>query len=90
MQPLKLFIMNTKNFKPAEGSDFDYKIYERHFSGKLTKCRYKILDSFCRKNSFHTHCGHEWDCCGCLCGQSMSFEYKHNQVTVTLTQSFNY
>lgn len=83
--------MTTKNFKPAESSEYDYKIYERHFSGRITKGRYKKIDSFCRKNSFRSrHCGHEYDCCGCLCSQRLEFSYQKNQITITLTQSFNY
>jgi hypothetical protein len=78
-----------KNFKIIN-SDMDYTISKRIFSGKITKNRYKILDRFCRKNSFRTNCGHEWDCCGCMCSQYMEFEYKNNQVILILHNSFNY
>lgn len=75
-----------------EKSDMDHKTQFKLLRGRLTKRRYKILDSFCRKNSFSTHCHHEHDCCGCLCGQSMHF--KHNPVTqktlIVISQSFNY
>lgn len=72
------------------GGDFDYQIFERHFSGRLTKSRYKALDSYCRRNTRHWRCHHEHDCCGCLCSQRISFSYKHNQVIISLSQGYNY
>ena len=78
-----------KKFVEVSG-DYDYKIYSRSFSGKMTKKRYKQLYHFCRLNSYSQHCHHEWDCCGCLHNQTLSFTYKHNQAIITLTQSFNY
>lgn len=84
--------LKTTKFVATDESDYDYRIYERVFTGRMTKLRLKIIDRFCRLHSYHPHyrCGHEWDCCGCFCGQSMSFEYNHNQVTIRFTQSFNY
>lgn len=73
-----------------EEPSHDLRKYRREFTGKMTKRRWEIIDSYCRRNSFRDHCGCEWDCCGCLCGQSMSFSYKYNQVRIGLTQSFNY
>ena len=83
--------LKTTKFKLTEESDYDRKVAERVFSGRMTKMRYKIIDGFCRRHSKQIpNCGHEWDCCGCLCGQYMEFEYKQNQVTITLVQNFNY
>lgn len=86
-----LSLKHTKFFE-IESSDYDYRQYQRIFSGRMTKNRWKIIGQFCRKHSYRPHyrCGHDWDCCGCFCGQSMWFEYKHNQVVITFTQSFNY
>lgn len=83
--------LKTTKFIPVE-SDFDYRTYERTFSGRMTKARWKIIDSFCRAHSYHPRyrCGHDYDCCGCFCGQGMKFTYKHNQITVGFSQSFNY
>jgi len=79
-----------KNYKLIE-SDIDYKIYEKSFSGKLTRSRYFIISKYCKKYTYTTgNCGHNWDCCGCLSSQSMEFTYKHNRVTIILTESFNY
>jgi len=78
-----------RNFKVVD-SDMDYKTYQRTFSGRLTKLRYKIIQRWVRVKSYRTYCGHEWDCCGCLHSQNAHFKYERNQVTVTLTQSFNY
>jgi hypothetical protein len=78
-----------RNFKLVE-SDYDFKAYQRVFSGRITKRRYKIIDSICRKKSYNQHCGCEHDCCGCMFAQSIRFEYKHNRVVMTLTESYNY
>lgn len=74
----------------AVAGDMDYREYERVFSGRMTKLRYKTLDRFCRTNTYSERCHHEHDCCGCMCGQKLSFTYYRNQVKIRLTQSFNY
>ena len=90
-----------KNFKPLPDSDYDYQKYERNFSGRMTKARWKKLTRFARifsnthiygtsPNGYAYRCGHEHDCCGCLCGQSMNVDYKHNQVKIFLSLSYNY
>lgn len=67
-----------------------YVTVVRRFSGRMTELRWKIIDRYCRKNSWHQSCGHEWDCCGCCFAERFEFEYKHNQVSVFKTSSFNY
>lgn len=62
----------------------DTEVYQRKFSGRLTKKRYKILDIYTRKNSWRQRCHHEHDCCGCIFKQSMYFQYAQNQVTITM------
>lgn len=79
----------SKKFIVVDG-DFDYTTLQRTFTGRMTRLRWKIISDFCRKKSGYQHCGHEWDCCGCMHSQSVSFDYKHNQVTVSISQSFNY
>jgi hypothetical protein len=82
--------INYKKFRPTE-TDMDRREYTRQFTGRMTKERYSIIDRYCRKASYTTgYCGHEWDCCGCLCSQSLSFTYKQNQTIITLVQTFNY
>jgi hypothetical protein len=85
-------IYSNRKFQQANDFDFDRNHYIYEFSGRMTKERYKKLDSFCRLNSrpFRYRCGHDWDCCGCIFAVSMSFEYRHNQVTVHLTHHRNY
>jgi len=70
----------------------DYNQYQRVFTGRMTKARWEIIHRFCRMHTFNPEyrCGHEWDCCGCFCGQRMSFKYSRNQTVITFTQSFNY
>lgn len=71
---------------------FDTRYYERVFSGRLTKARYKSLARACRVYSRRPkyRCGCEHDCCGCLCSQYMTFTYSRNQVVINFTQGFNY
>lgn len=84
-------VMNFDRFKRLYRGDYDSKEYIRTFSGKITKGRYKALESYCRRYSFCTSaCGHDYDCCGCMCGQSLELSYKHNRVTIIVSQSFNY
>jgi len=81
-----------QGFHSTQKSDYDYKVFYKLLKGKLTKCRYKMLDRFCRKNSFQSSCGHSYDCCGCVCGQKVSFI--HNPATqktlITISVSYNY
>jgi len=83
--------LKTVKFLPVN-IDADYRQYQRVFTGRMTKRRWKIIDRFCRLNTFRPHyrCGHDWDCCGCFCGQSMDFEYSRNQVVISFSKSFNY
>jgi len=90
-----------KRFRELPDSEYDYRKYQRTFSGRMTKARWKKLDAFARKFN-HTHiygtspngyayrCGCEHDCCGCLCGQYMHVSYKQNQVKIDLQLSYNY
>lgn len=82
--------VNDKKFKHTNDSDYEYAIFTRSFTGRMTKLRYRIIAHFCRSRSFSSHCSHEYDCCGCMHSQRLDFTYKHNQVIVTLTMSFNY
>lgn len=82
--------LNRGKFTELERSDYDYRIFERTFTGKMTKYRYKKLDRFCRRNSWRSHCHHEYDCCGCQCAQNMSLTYSKNQISIILSMSFNY
>lgn len=78
-----------RNFKKING-DYDFSVYQRTFSGRITKDRYKKLQRFARKNTFSNNCGCEYDCCGHLCSKGMSINYSKNQVIITLSESYNY
>jgi len=79
-----------RKFKIIE-ADIDYKMSERILTGRLTKLRYKVLDRYCRQRTFRAgNCGHDYDCCGCLSSQSLTFEHKHNRTVLTLSITFNY
>jgi hypothetical protein len=62
-----------RNFKEIDG-DMDYRLFEKTFVGRLTKCRYKSILKYCRVKTTRTHCGHEHDCCGCLFAESYSMK----------------
>lgn len=70
--------------------DMDYSVYEHVIDGRMTKLRYKIISRYVRKNSWRGHCGHEWDCCGCMYAQSMDLEYKDNKWTLYKVNNYNY
>lgn len=98
-----------RNFKPYYGQDdepsFEMQVSTRVITGRLTKQRYKLLQRYCRKkterapygyspNGYRYHCGHEYDCCGCLMAEYMTMKiephWKGNKITFYFTQSFNY
>lgn len=70
--------------------DIDYVVKERFISGRITKKRWKKIDSFCRGNTKQYHCHHDFDCCGCV--SSEYYEVKRIRGGVKLTHSiyFNY
>jgi hypothetical protein len=70
--------------------DMDYRTYEHVIDGRMTKLRYKILSRVVRKGTWHSHCGHEWDCCGCMHSQSMRLDYIGGVWKIIKSQSFNY
>ena len=81
---------SVKNFVTI-GRDMDTRSFQRTFSGRITRKRWEILRRFARNFSAPIkRCHHEHDCCGCLHSQSMTVDYKYNQVVLTATQSFNY
>lgn len=78
-----------KKFNYVDG-DESSSVYERKFSGRLTKKRYKFLDSLTRRISYRENCGCEHDCCGCLFAVYYSFAYINNEVIVKMVQCRNY
>lgn len=77
-------------YSETDTSEYDYRVYQRSFSGRMTKKRWKKIDAYCRRNSFSSRCGCEHDCCGHLCRQHFSFTYSLNQLVINVTRSFNY
>lgn len=82
--------INYNRFNELPESQYDYKKFERCFSGRITKKRWQLINSFCRRQSYRIHICSDYDCTGKLCGQYMNFSYKHNQVVITLTMSYDY
>jgi hypothetical protein len=70
--------------------DMDYRVYEHVIDGRMTKSRYKIINRYARKSSWREHCGHEWDCCGCMFARRMELKYKNNKWILGMVESFNY
>jgi hypothetical protein len=82
--------MRLYKFNALDG-DCDYRTFQKKISGRITKMRWKLLDSYARRLSFSGgNCGHEWDCCGCLCGRKVYMDYKYNQLIITITEQYNY
>lgn len=81
----------TKWYDPStDEGEFDSQTFMREFTGRMTKKRWKIIQSVCRRHCKHLPCDCEHDCCGCVCGKHMSADYKHNQVTIFYRESYNY
>ena len=81
--------MKAREFTLIDG-DFDYRRYEKAIDGRMTKLRYKIISRYARKKSWREHCGHEWDCCGCMFAESYNLSYTNGIWKLTVGQSFNY
>lgn len=83
--------MKHEKFKKID-SDMDSAIYERIIKGRLTKKRYKIIAREVRKMDIGSlpNCGHEYDCCGCLCYQWANFTHKYNLTIIKVGYSYNY
>ena len=71
--------------------DSSYRTYELVVRGRLTRSRYKRIDRWCRKNTKHYRCGHEWDCCGCIVDTICIIKsYTNNNLIIELTVTYNY
>lgn len=82
--------INYSRFNTLPESEYDYKQFERVFSGRMTKKRWQVISSFCRRNSYRNHIASDYDCTGQLCGQYMEFRYSRNQVVIRLCMSYDY
>jgi hypothetical protein len=71
-------------------ADIEYSKYEREFSGRMTPRREAIIKAYVKSRSERYHCGHQHDCCGCLCEELFDYSYKHNQVVITRRRYYNY
>lgn len=86
--------MATLKFRTVS-SDMDTRVSEAKISGRFTKKRFKTISSFIRKTynlGRLGFCGHDFDCCGCLCGQYAEINYlpKESAISIQLSESFNY
>lgn len=77
-------------FNELRDSDYDYRKFERSFSGRMTKRRWQIINSYCRRNSYRNHIASDYDCTGQLCGHYMDFTYHHNQIVISLSKPYDY
>jgi len=87
--------MKTNKWISLEG-DIDFNLSVRCINLPLNKKNYKLLDRYCRKNSYSSRCGHEWDCCGCVSSVNTWMTYCNTnkygapQITIHQRVSFNY
>jgi hypothetical protein len=76
--------------------DIDFKEVVRCINKPLNKKNYKLLDRYCRKNTYRSHCGHEWDCCGCVSSVTTWMTYQNTnkygapQIAIYQRVNFNY
>lgn len=77
-------------FTELNDSEYDYRKFERCFSGRMTKKRWQLINSYCRRNSYRNRIASDYDCTGQLCGHYMEFSYSHNQVVIKLNMSYDY
>lgn len=80
-----------KNFQ-IFGGDIDHTIYDRVITGRLTRKRYKTIMRYARMRSRSLgHCGHEWDCCGCVSATYMNVDFTElDTVYIQYTVNYNY
>lgn len=92
-----------KNWKKSNESDFDARIAEKTFLGRLTKKRYQLILNFVKRFN-HNHsapygrseagyayrCGCEHDCCGCLTSEYIDIELKRLHKTEFFTVSLKH
>jgi hypothetical protein len=82
--------LKYNKFTESSDSNYDYRKFERCFSGRMTKRRWQILNSYCRRNSYRIHIASDYDCTGSLCGHYMELSYSCNQVVIKLAMSYDY
>lgn len=94
-----------RRFFDTPDSDYDYRLLERTFVGRMTKKRYQLLRAYTRSTpdrapygispaGYAYTCGCEHDCCGHLVSESMALiiEPEGNlfKITIKYLASFNY
>lgn len=83
--------MTNKKYKIIDG-DIDFSTSQRTIK-RMDKRRWKKVYGLLRqKLNFSSHCGHEYDCCGC-CHRGY-FEVNRgvlkNELLITYTEHYNY
>ena len=76
-------------------SDIDYRVFERPINLPIDPEWVERALSFWKDVCNHLtisrgYCGHEWDCCGCFCGQTCRIVERDGNLFLRLSQSFNY
>lgn len=56
--------INYQRFIEKPDSEYDYRRYERVFSGRMTKSRWKTISRFCRMHSYRIPTYSDHDCTG--------------------------
>lgn len=80
---------NSTGFVPI-ANDIDFHTFQKVLDGRITKNRYKLLDRWVRSQNKKYHCGHDWDCCGCLHSTSATLLVTPNKAEILVTYSYNY
>lgn len=97
-----------RGFTFTSNSDYDHHEQTRTITGRITKKRYEIIRRYMKhynerfrapygrsERGYPYTCGHDHDCCGCLCRASMYLDFSSidtfvSKVVLTIDKSFNY
>ncbi len=67
----------------------DFTTSMKIIKGRITYNRYKRLQSYSRKHSQSLNCGHDWDCCGCVCRTNMEVIINPSQTKLSILYTVN-
>jgi len=83
--------------------DLDSVVFTRFLSGRITKKRYEIIKSYCKRynrinsapygvspNGYAYCCGCEFDCCGCIISTSITMSAAKDEILLVLQSNYNY
>lgn len=77
-------------FTALNSTDMDIELAIRPIVGNVTKERFKTLYRIARKHTESLRCGHDWDCCGCVCRRYVDVVRHNGVLSIRVEQHRNY